>query len=102
MLRILKGLPIAESELYKRRQTLLKGCKNARRASTLSNYNRKRNVDVNQSSVDYNERFGSSNTPVFTKYLSTSTVSHQATRRRVLPFYKSEVAQENTCTELLQ
>lgn len=88
---MLKGLPIAESELYKRRNTLLKlnALKGARRSTTLSSYNRKRNVDNNQSSVDYNA-------PVF----SSSTISHCATRRRVLPLYKSEMAKEDTNTEL--
>jgi hypothetical protein len=95
MLRILKGLPIAESELYKRRHTLLKVAKGARRSTTLSTYVRKRNIDDNQSSVDYNERFRYT-APVF----SGSIVSHQATRRRLLPLYKSEMAKEDTYTQL--
>ena len=86
MLRILKGMPIAESELYKRRQTLLKSAKGIRRATTLSSYIRKRNIEANQSSVDYNA-------PV-------STISHWTTRRRVLPLYKSEVAKQDQNTEL--
>ena len=83
---MLKGLPIAESELYKRRHTLLKLAKGARRATTLSSYIRKRNIEGNQSSVDYNA-------PV-------PTISHWTTRRRLLPLYKSEVAKENPNTEL--
>jgi len=98
MNRVLKGLPMAESELYKRRNTLLKGCKGMRRCSTLANYvNRKRNVGDNQSSSDYNERFAA---PVPTEYFSTSTVAHQATRRRVLSVYKSTVAKENAHPQL--
>jgi hypothetical protein len=98
---MLKGLPIAESELYKRRNTLLKlnALKRARRSNTLSTYTyiRKRNIDDNQSSVDYNERFRA---PVFRELFSSSTISHCATRRRVLPLYKSEVAKEDQNTEL--
>ena len=90
MLRILKGLPIAESELYKRRHTLLKlkSSKGLRRSNTLSTYTyiRKRNIEDNQSSIDYNA-------PV-------STVSHWATRRRLLPLYKSEMAKEDQDTKL--
>ena len=91
MLRVLKGLPIAESELYKRRNTLLKlnAVKGQRRSTTLSSYIRKRNIEGNQSSVDYNA-------PVFT----SSTISHWATRRRLLPLCKSEMAKEDTYTEL--
>jgi hypothetical protein len=88
MLRILKGLPIAESELYKRRNTLLKVAKGARRSTTLSSYIRKRNIEGNQSSVDYNA-------PVF----SSSTISHWATRRRLLPLCKSEMVKEDQNTE---
>jgi hypothetical protein len=86
MLRMLKGLPIAESELYKRRHTLLKSARGIRRATTLSSYVRKRNIESNQSSVDYNA-------PV-------STISHWTTRRRLLPLYKSEMAKEDPDTEL--
>ena len=102
---LLKGIPIAESELYKRRERLstlnvmlgLHGKVKAKakaRASTLSHI-RTRNVDYKQSGIqDARERENCA--PVY----STASVGHQATRKRFLSIYKSGMAQENTDTQL--
>jgi hypothetical protein len=88
MQKMLKGLPIAESELYKRRHTLLGRLSGTspRRAFTLPHHIRKPNINNNQSRSPY-ETF-------------TAPVASQETRQRVLPLSKSKMAENSPLTEL--
>ena len=85
----LRGLPIVESHLYKTRFTYLKNA-SARRASTLSSIN-KRNISHNQSGINKDAR---KTAPV--EIFNSSIITHQATRKRLLPICKSIMDEDDS------
>ena len=92
---LLRGIPIAESELYRKRSIRIR----SKRAVTLSHIH-KRNMSYNQSGIfNVGERVGE-RVPVPRELFTTSSVRHQTTRKRLLPIYKSSVAKEDQRAEL--
>jgi hypothetical protein len=85
----LRGLPIVESHLYKTRFISLKNA-SARRASTLSTIH-KRNISHNQSGINKDAR---QTVPV--EIFNSSIITHQATRKRLLPICKSIVDEDDS------
>ena len=81
---LLKGLPMAESALYRRRPNV------NRRALTLACLP-KRNIPTRQSGYK-NAATIKETPPVSYETFSTSTVAHQATRKRFLRVCESELA----------
>ena len=84
----LRGLPIVESHLYRARFISLKNA-SARRASTLSSI--KRNISHNQSGINKDAR---QTVPV--EIFNSSVITHQATRKRLLPICKSIVDEDDS------
>lgn len=84
----LRGLPIVESHLYRTRFISLKNA-SVRRASTLSSI--KRNISHNQSGINKDAR---QTVPV--EIFNSSIITHQATRKRLLPICKSIVDEDDS------
>jgi hypothetical protein len=89
----LKGLPLAESALYLRRSLMLKN-KHYRKAFTAV---QKRNIATKQSGGFRNASQGIQETR---EIFSTSTVTHQATRRRVFSIRESAMDKESAYPDL--
>lgn len=87
---LLNSVPVAESELYKRRSTRLISLYKTtnRRATTLAHIH-KRNIAYNQNGISDAKR----TIPVHREFFKTSNVRHQATRKRLLSVYKPEVVE---------
>jgi hypothetical protein len=91
----LKGLPLAESALYLRRSVMLKN-KHYRKAFTAV---QKRNIATKQSG---GLRNASQGIPETREIFSTSTVAHQATRRRVFSIRELSVDKKDAYSNMAQ
>ena len=101
----LRGLPIVESALYRKRlssERLGLGKKfSIRRASTICIMN-KRNVDYNQSPIIKDARVNKTRQRAPVEIYTSSIVTHQATRKRFLPICESCMDKEDAYPFIFQ
>ena len=88
----LRGLPIVESALYRKRLGVGKKV-SMRRAATLCIMN-KRNIDYNQSGIIRDATDTRQRAPV--EIYTSSIITHQATRKRLLPICQSRMDEEDS------